>query len=174
MSKLQGEAGKSIATAFPQGKAWDVVFLLTAILVVATDQLSKSWVRSFAEGQTVFRAGIFHIVHSRNSGAAFGMFQDYSVILTVVAILAIFAILALGLFFWRRWGVLGGEVGKIALGLILGGTAGNLTDRLLFGSVTDFIDLRFWPSFNVADSAITIGVILFIFSLAFLGKAEKR
>lgn len=148
--------------------------MLTAIIVVIADQLSKTWARSYAEGQTFFQAGFFQFVHGRNTGAAFGLFQDYSLVLTFVAILAIFAILMLGLFFWHRWGAFTGEAGRIALGLVLGGTTGNLTDRLRFGSVTDFIDFRFWPSFNVADSAISVGIILFIYAALFLGKAEPR
>lgn len=173
MYELQGEAGKGIAIAFPHGKGRDVVFLLAAVIVVIADQISKTWARSYAEGQTFFRGGFFQFVHGRNTGAAFGLFQDYSLVLTIAAILAIIAILMLGLFFWNRWGAATGEVGRVALGLVLGGTTGNLIDRLRFGSVTDFIDFRFWPSFNVADSAITVGVILFIYSALFLGNAEQ-
>ncbi|MBI2836246.1 MAG: signal peptidase II [Chloroflexi bacterium] len=172
MSELQSKA-KSIALLSPAVTRWNVVFLLTAVLVATVDQVSKSWVRTYAEGTVILRAGFFQIVHGRNSGAAFGMFQDYSAILTGVAVAAILSLLAFGLLFWHRLGVFTGGTGKLALGLVLGGTAGNLIDRLRFGNVTDFIDVRFWPSFNVADSAISIGVILFVYSMVFLREGQK-
>ncbi|MBA7678182.1 Lipoprotein signal peptidase [subsurface metagenome] len=64
-------------------------------------------------------------------------------------------------------------VGKSALGLVLGGTVGNIIDRLRFGYVTDFIDFGFWPAFNVADSSVVIGVIIFAYSLHSLAGAVR-
>ena len=63
---------------------------------------------------------------------------------------------------------------RLALGLVLGGTVGNLIDRLCFGYVTDFIDVGIWPAFNVADSAITVGVLIFVYSLFPLFKAGEH
>jgi len=65
-------------------------------------------------------------------------------------------------------------LGRPVLGLVLGGAVGNLIDRLRFGYVTDFIDVGLWPAFNIADSAITIGVILLAYSLLRLTRAEKH
>ncbi len=65
-------------------------------------------------------------------------------------------------------------LGKVALGLVFGGTLGNLIDRFRFGRVTDFIDFGFWPAFNIADSAVTVGVIIFAYSLLRLARAENR
>ncbi|GAF88347.1 unnamed protein product, partial [marine sediment metagenome] len=75
---------------------------------------------------------------------------------------------------YHRFPFLDNILGKSALGLVLGGTVGNLIDRLRFGYVTDFIDFGFWPAFNIADSAIVIGVIIFAYSLLPLARAGKR
>lgn len=150
-----------------------MVFSLTAALVAITDQLTKAWVRSYAEGYSFFSTGLFQLIHSRNTGAAFGVFQGYSFVLTVVSLIVIFSILLLVLFFWRRWYIFDNLLARAALGLYFGGAIGNLIDRLRFGSVTDFIDFHFWPVFNVADASMTVGVILFLYSLLFLSRAEK-
>ena len=63
--------------------------------------------------------------------------------------------------------------GRLALGLVLGGTVGNLVDRLRLGYVTDFIDVGIWPAFNIADSAIVVGVIILAYSLCSLARAGK-
>ena len=160
----------------PQGKWWKVVFFLTALLVVAADQLSKIWIRSYPEGQSVFEFGFFQIIRVLpNTGAAFGLFQNQSLALTIVALVGVVAILAYALLFSRRLPFLENRLGKIALGLVLGGTAGNLIDRLNpnLGGVTDFISIGIWPVFNIADSAITVGVILFASSLLSLSRAQR-
>ena len=149
----------------PRGKWWNVVFFLTACLVVVADQLSKIWVRFYPEGQAVFELGFFRIIHVRNTGAAFGLFQDQSLLLTIVAIIGVVAILVYALLFSRRFPFLENRRGKLVLGLVLGGTTGNLIDRLRLGYVTDFIDVAIWPTFNIADSAIVVGVILLAYSL---------
>ncbi len=151
-----------------------MLFFLTTVLVAIADQLTKTWARSYAEGYPIFRTGFLQIVRSGNTGAAFGMFQDYSFVLTVVALFAVFFILLFALFFWHRFTIFNNRLGRTALGLVLGGTVGNLIDRLRFGYVTDFIDFRVWPSFNVADASITVGVILFVYSLIFLSRIERR
>ena len=156
----------------PLGKR-QAVFLLAALLVAAADQFSKLWIRSYSEGETIFQAGFFRIIHTTNTGAAFGLFQDQSFFLAIVAFTGIILILLLALLFTRRLPFLETAPTKLALGLILGGTIGNLTDRLRFGHVTDFISAGIWPTFNVADSAVTIGVILFACLFLFSTKATK-
>lgn len=145
-----------------------MAFFLVALLVAAADQLSKLWIRSYPEGQVVFRSGFFGIVHVNNTGAAFGLFRDQSFFLTIVAFTGIALILLFALFFSRYSAFLNSGPEKLVLGLILGGTIGNLMDRLRFGQVTDFISIGIWPTFNIADSAVTIGVIflasIFLFS----------
>jgi len=81
----------------------------------------------------------------------------------------------MGLFMSRRWPFLDRMWVRSGIGLILGGTVGNLVDRLRVGQVTDFLDVKIWPTFNVADSAITVGVIILIFCIIFLYRpSEKR
>ncbi len=157
----------------PQGKWQDVVFFLTALLVLAADQSSKMWLRSYPEGQSIFEIGFFRITNVQNTGAAFGLFQDQSLLLTIVAIIGVIAILLFVLLVYRRFSFLNSRLGKLALGLVLGGAIGNLVDRLRLGYVIDFIDIGIWPVFNIADSAVVIGVILFAYSLLSLARAKK-
>lgn len=158
----------------PQGKWRNVVFFLTALLVVAADQLSKIWIRSnLATGESLPEAGFFRLTHVQNTGAAFGLFQGQSFPLTIVALIGIVAILLVVFLFSRRFPFLDNRLGKPALALVLGGTVGNLVDRLNLGYVTDFIDIGIWPAFNIADSAITVGIILFAYSLLTLTKVKN-
>jgi len=157
-----------------QGKWRNVGFSLTALLIVAADQLSKIWIRSYPEQQLIFKAGFFQIIHTHNTGAAFGLFQGHSFALTIVALVGIVVILVYALFIYRRFPLLDNRLGRLALGLILGGAVGNLIDRLRLGYVTDFIDVGVWPTFNIADSAITVGVIIIAYSLLSLARAVKR
>ena len=151
-----------------------LLFFGTAALLIAADQLSKIWIRSNLEyGQSLPATGLFRLTHVHNTGAAFGLFQDHSFPLTIVALIGIGAILLFVLFIYHRPPFLDSRPGKLALGLVLGGTVGNLIDRLRLGYVTDFIDIGIWPVFNIADSVIVIGVIIFAYSLRFLARAKK-
>ena len=150
-------------------------FFLTALLVVVADQLSKMWIRSnLVVGQSLPETGFFRLTHIQNTGAAFGLFQGHSFALSIVALVGIVVLLLYALFIYRRFPILDNRLGKLALGLVLGGTVGNLIDRLHLGYVTDFIDVGFWPAFNIADSAIVVGVIMLAYSLRFLARAEKH
>jgi len=158
----------------PQGKWQNTVFFLTALLVLAADQLSKVWIRTnLITGGSLPETGLFRLTHIHNTGAAFGLFQDQSFSLTIVAVIGIVVLLLFSLFAYRRSPFLNDRLGKPALGLVLGGTVGNLIDRLRFGYVTDFIDIGIWPAFNIADSAIVVGVILLSYSLISLTRANK-
>ena len=153
-----------------------MVFFLTAPLVVIADQLTKLGIRTFPEGQPVFQAGFFQIVHIQNTGAAFGLFQGQSLALTIVDFVSVAIILVLVLRFSHRLPILENMVTRIALALVMGGTVGNLIDRLNpnLEGVTDFISLGIWPSFNLADSAITVGIILLAYSLIFLTRTAQH
>jgi len=153
----------------------NVVFFLTGLLIAVADQLSKAWVRTnLAEGQSLFDIGFLRVTHVHNTGAAFGLFKDQSFALTIVALVGITALLVYALVIHRYFPWLNSMLGRSALGLILGGTVGNLIDRFRFGYVTDFIDFGFWPVFNIADSAVTVGVIIFAYSILHLAQAEKH
>jgi len=157
-----------------RGKWQNVAFLLTAVLIVAADQLSKTWIRSnLALGESLPETGLLRLTHVNNTGAVFGLFQGQSFTLTIIAAIGIVALLLFALFFYRHFSLLTSRLGKPALGLILGGTAGNLIDRLRLGGVTDFIDIGFWPAFNVADSAVVVGSIVFACSLLRLVQVWK-
>jgi len=160
-----------------QGKRRNVVLFLTTILIVAADQLSKIWIRStLAVGESLPEAGFFQLTRIHNTGAAFGLFQGHSFALTIVALVGIAVLLFYALFVYRRFPFLDNMPNRVALGLILGGTVGNLIDRLNpnLGGVTDFISIGIWPAFNIADSAVTVGAILFAYSLLRLVQAEKH
>jgi len=136
--------------------------LATAALVVAVDQLTKSWaVARLGGGRSIeIIDGILTLQLTLNPGGAFGLgkeFPEFFLVATIVVILALVA-----------WVGRTGEAGMVVpLGLVLGGGLGNLIDRLFRGfdgRVVDFIDLHLWPVFNVADSCIVIGVVLVLIS----------
>ncbi|MAH39632.1 MAG: signal peptidase II [Dehalococcoidales bacterium] len=150
-------------------------FFLTALLVVVADQQSKSWIRSIlAVGESMPETGFLRLAHVQNTGSAFGLFQDQALLLTIVAFIGIAALLFFGLFGHRRFPSLVTIPAKLALGLILGGTVGNLIDRLNYGYVTDFIAIGYWPTFNIADSTVVVGAILIAYLLIRLTESSEH
>ena len=133
-----------------------------AIFIFLLDQLSKFFIsRNVGINESVpVIKNILHITFVRNTGAAFGILKSGTLLFTVISVLAAIAIIA---YLVRNANA--SFLKNIALSVILGGVLGNLVDRLRFGYVIDFLDFRIWPVFNVADSAITIGVFLLIFIL---------
>ena len=135
-------------------------FLLgLAISVIAIDQVVKAVVSAeLRSGRVVdLLGGLVRLDYTSNAGAAFGFFQNGGLLFALVAIVVSVAIVA---YFWRAEN--SPLLVRTALGLILGGAVGNLIDRVRLGFVVDFIDLRWWPVFNLADSAIVIGVALLL------------
>lgn len=158
-----------------QGKWQKVVFFLVALLIVIADQLSKTWIRSnLTAGDSILETGLFRLTRVHNTGIAFGLFQGHSLLFSIIASICVVALLVFVLFFSHRIPFTSSRLTSLAFGLILGGMVGNLIDRLYLGYVTDFIDIGFWPSFNIADSAITVGVILLGFSLIFTPGARSQ
>jgi signal peptidase II len=137
------------------------LFLIIAALVIALDQITKLWVRSqLGLYESVPVIGCLSLTHVRNTGSAFGLFANQAFLLTLVAIVGLVTIMLFYRYLSRS-----SILGISALGLVFGGAVGNLIDRLRFGYVTDFVDVRLWrdfhwPAFNVADSAITVGSIM--------------
>jgi signal peptidase II len=133
---------------------------LVALAAAGADQLTKTFVSSrLALGHAVEIVGPFTIHHVRNTGIAFGLFSNAT---SVVIVLTGVAIGALVVFFarsGRRHPLL-----PAAVGLVLGGSASNLVDRLRLGHVTDFLDIDYWPAFNLADTFIVVGVGLLFLS----------
>lgn len=148
---------------------------LVALAIVVADQFSKAWISAnLLIGQLIPETGFFRITLVHNSGAAFGLFYGYSFPLSIVAIIGIVVLLFYVLFLQRRFPALDRKRNNLALGLILGGIIGNLIDRLRQGYVTDFISVGIWPPFNVADSAVVVGTIIFAYSLYFAGRASAK
>ncbi len=140
-----------------------------ALAVFVADQLTKLWIAqrlplgTYGEAAGAIRIikGFFYLVHVGNTGAAWSMFSGQSVMLALLAFGTLLAI-----FFWREALGLRERLAQICFGLLCGGILGNLVDRLLHGHVIDFIDLHFgsyiYPTFNVADSGICVGVIVYL------------
>lgn len=143
-------------------KAWLV--LLVAGVVIALDQLTKSWIRINVPEYTAMipiqaLGEYFVFEHVRNYGAAFGILQNQGYLFIAIAIVVAIAILV-----YVRYLPLDQRFVRILLGLQLGGAVGNLIDRLHQGYVTDFVkmgipEVYYWPNYNIADSSIVIGVI---------------
>ncbi len=157
-----------------RGKWLSVPLFLTTLLVLAFDQPSKMWIRSYPRGQLIFKMGFFRLTHVGNTGAVFGLFQGQSFALTIIALVGVATLLLLALFVPHRFPLPANMLNRVALGLILGGALGNLVDRIFFGYVTDFIGIGIWPTFNIADSATVCGVIIITYSLLRLARAEKH
>ena len=149
--------------------------LAIALFVVAFDQATKMWALEsfFSPPRVIEVLPWFNLVPVWNTGISFGMLADYSdwmpgiisgltIIISLVLLVWLFVAVSVSI--------------KLALSLILGGAVGNIIDRIRFGAVIDFVDIHFfdfhWPAFNIADSAITIGVALFLLD-SFLKKSAK-
>lgn len=141
---------------------------LLAGIVFVLDQLTKYWIiqrlpfGSYGPGASIeVFPNFFYLVHVGNTGAAWSMFTGMSVLLALLAGATLLAI-----FFWRRQLGLRQPAAQLAFGLLCGGITGNLADRIMHGHVIDFLDLHFgsyiYPTFNVADSAICVGVIGYV------------
>jgi signal peptidase II len=153
--------------------------VLLPILIVAVDQISKAIVRatlSIHQSVTVV-PGLVDFTHVRNSGAAFGIlnYADFPFKTALIAIVATAALIGVGLY---AAGLAHHQlIARIGLSLIIGGAAGNLIDRLVAGSVVDFVDVywrtyHFW-AFNIADSAISFGVAIMILDMLGVDKRAK-
>jgi len=150
------------------------------ILIVAVDQLTKALVRAMlplSESVTVVQ-GFVNITHVRNAGAAFGILNtaDFPFKSVLIAVIATAALVGVGVYAASL--AHHKLVARIGLALIIGGATGNLIDRILAGSVVDFVDVyyrtyHFW-AFNVADSAISVGVAIMIFDMLGLEKLFSR
>jgi signal peptidase II len=141
--------------------------LAVAFAAVVADQVTKQIVVSSLElGESVHVVGPLEIRHVTNPGIAFGLFSSWATAVTVLTAVAV----GWMLFYFARSGARH-PVLPVALGLLIGGSVSNLIDRLRLGHVTDFLDLRFWPAFNLADSFIVLGVAIL---LAALVSAERQ
>jgi len=155
-------------SAVESGRATRLTPLVVAVaaLVVTADQLTKWWAVRTLDTRDIdlFWTLRLHLV--RNLGAAFSLAGGRGGLVAILAIAVVIALIAFG----RG---IDTKVGAVGLGLVLGGAVGNLIDRIfrdgngfLGGAVIDFVDLQWWPVFNVADAAVTIGGVIIVFVVA--------
>jgi signal peptidase II len=152
-----------------------MLIVLLAVGVAVLDQATKEWVlRAFALGESVpVIPGFFHLTYVRNTGAAWGLMSGSNHWLVV------FSVVMLVLLVVFRHAFHGGRgIHRVGLGLLLGGIAGNLFDRMRYGYVVDFLDFhlggRHFPAFNVADAAITLGVGIYLLGAAWEERRARR
>ena len=147
-------------------KLRDLVLFVIALIVSVADQASKAWAIANIPPNTTYEifppplGDWFILTYITNSGAAFGMFPQLSLVFTFIALIVSVVIVA----YYRS--IAGSQwLVRLSLGMQLGGAMGNLIDRLRFGSVTDLLYVRPFPVFNIADASIVTGVGLLMFHL---------
>lgn len=148
--------------------AYRLLWILGSVVLVL-DQITKAWIVSQmplgsyggAPGTITVIENFFYLVHVGNTGAAWSMLSGKSTLLAGLA-----AITLLGIYFWRRALGLRDKWVQLSFGLLCGGIVGNLIDRIAYGHVVDFLDFHFgsyvYPTFNVADSGICVGVAIYL------------
>ena len=157
----------------PAPRSLALVSVAVAALVVLADQLSKTWaVRRLSGGRTVDVVGSLRFNLTFNSGMAFSQGRGVGPFIGVVALVVIVVLLVS----LRRTG---STLSAVGIGLVIGGAIGNVSDRLfragegfLGGAVVDFIDLQWWPVFNVADMAVTTGGVILVLGSLLAGPRE--
>lgn len=163
------------ARAASRGRARWPIFIGIAVTVVILDQLAKAWlVSTLSPGERLQVVGdLLRLTHSQNTGALFGLFRDQALFFAIVSVGVVAAIV------WFHHSSGRNTLLSVALGLLLGGALGNMTDRFRIGYVVDFVDvglgdLRFY-TFNIADTAISIAILLLLMT-AFIatGRDEDR
>jgi signal peptidase II len=138
-----------------------LIFFAVALFVFVLDRVSKLWVvNHFYPGETrTLLEGVLYLTFLRNPGAAFGLFAYQTPYLIAISLIFIVLTVIVAHFTPQQ------KTLHTGLAVMLGGAAGNLFDRLQTGYVVDFLDLRFWPVFNIADVAIVTGVFLMAIGL---------
>jgi signal peptidase II len=141
-----------------------------AIAAVFADQLTKHVVASeVALDDEVRVLGPFTIHHVQNSGIAFGLFASATAVVIVLTVIAVAWMVGYFAHSGARHPLL-----PVAVGLLIGGSLSNLADRVRLGHVTDFLDFRYWPAFNLADSFIVIGVAVLLGALVAADRPPRR
>ncbi len=139
-----------------------ITIFSAALIVILIDQITKFLVKiNFQLNESVpFIKNIFHLTYRHNYGAGFGILQQQTYILIFISLIVIGAI------FYYFDKIKNKEISlQIFVGFILGGTIGNLIDRISYSYVIDFLDFQIWPVFNFADTFVTVGVIALIIYL---------
>jgi signal peptidase II len=174
-SKITDFVGKDKSKASPgKHRSKLRLFLIVAALVVTLDQLSKLWVSTNSAQITPgieLLPGFLDLVYVENTGAFFGLLSNQTVLLIALGIAGSLVILLFVLYFPPTT-----TLGMSSLALILGGGLGNLIDRIRLGYAIDFISFQFfqWPAFNIADAAITVGILTLIYYFYKSGVLRKH
>ena len=145
-------------------------FWLTIIVVFIVDQFSKYLLQlnmSLYESIPIIPS-VFYLTYIENPGAAFGIMAHY----TSFFIITTFLVIGITLYFYRK--IVKSTFMQLEIGMIIGGSLGNLLDRIRIGAVVDFLDFRIWPVFNFADTAIVVGVGLLIWDTLFNSKLHLQ
>jgi signal peptidase II len=139
----------------------DWILFATIAAVFAADQLTKFAIKGTLRlGESWPAEGLIRITHGSNTGTAFGLLPNQTLFLIFASIIAIGFLI----YFYRAY-ALPRPILRLAIGLQLGGAFGNLFDRVAYGAVTDFIDVGWWPIFNIADSSICVGMATLVIVL---------
>jgi len=141
-----------------------ILAIIVTFSIVYFDRVTKllfSDLLAYGESLPIIR-NVLHMTLIHNTGIAFGFFKDQGIVFIVIPIIAVI-LLVFNIYYYRQNNEVLSRVYIVSFSLILGGAIGNLIDRIVYGYVIDFIDFRFWPVFNIADSAITIGAIMIAF-----------
>lgn len=149
-------------------------YFAVTLVLVTLDQATKEWVRTTLMHGEILRPDLWltqyaRIMHWRNTGAAFGMFQDQNLFFMILGII----VSGIILYYFpqvprQEWSI------RLALSLMLAGSLGNLIDRIIQGHVTDFLSVGNFPVFNIADSSISTGVALMLLSVWLLERRQKK
>lgn len=144
------------------------IFLLLSIVsvIVFLDRITKiffSHILSLGESIPLW-PNVLHMTLVHNTGIAFGLFKNQGIVFIIIPVIMII-LLGYNFYHYKYNEEKLSRLYIVAVSLILAGAIGNLVDRILYGYVIDFIDLRVWPVFNIADSAITIGAVLLLWRI---------
>lgn len=148
----------------------DAWFLGVVAVIIAADQVTKWIIRTGLDRGDSWPDGWdIRIVHFVNTGAAFGILQDSGPLLVITSVVGVAA-----LFIYLFNPGFAHPIIRFGLALMLGGAIGNLIDRVTRGEVVDFLKVPRWPAFNIADSAITIGVICLLWAVLWMDSGESE
>ncbi len=144
--------------------------IIITLAIVAVDRITKFYVEEYLDlGERVPVLGNFFVItRVNNSGAAFGLLQGFNIVFVLAALI----VMGLLIYFYRD--IIQDTLLTIASSLVLGGTIGNMLDRLYFGYVVDYLDFAYWPTFNISDMFLTVGVALLAFYLWKTSHVEKK
>lgn len=145
--------------------------IIVISLVIIIDQCTKYMVRiNFEQGETLpIISDILHLTYVRNLGAAFSMFENIKVVTIIIPLFILLIAITALFFFYKRIS----RFSRISISLIIAGGMSNLIDRIILGYVTDMIDFRIFPVFNIADISVCVGCVLLIVGMFLPEKLDK-